>query len=354
MKISFRGVSKSRPEWPPQAAGLPHIALLLVLASTAVAQTNLTGGIEIVPVRGHIYMLAGAGGNITLSVGPDGVFEVDAGSPQMTDKVIAAVDQFTRDLAKAGQPLKSYPPPKPVRYLANTTISSDHTGGNLKIAEHGKTFTGGNVAADLNSGLANDNAAILATEKALVRLVEAKMPGNGQPTDTYVRDSLKLSHFFNGEGIELFSMPNATTDADSVVVFRGSDVISTGDVFDMTSFPYIDLAKGGSIQGVLAALNRLDQMAVAEFRTEGGTLFVPGHGRVGDLADLAYYRDMVTIIKDRIQWMMKKDMTLAQIKAAKPTEDWNDRFGKNPNWTPDMFVEAIYKGLNTPSNKAAR
>ena len=107
------------------------------------------------------------------------------------------------------------------------------------------------------------------------------------------------------------------------------------------------MAKGGSIQGELAALNRIDDLAEAEYRSEGGTFIIPGHGRFGDLADLAYYRDMCTIITDRIQYMMKKDMTLAQIKAAKPTEDWNDRFGKNPNWTPDMFVEAIYKGLSS-------
>jgi cyclase len=314
---------------------------ILGTATLATAQN-----IEIVPVRGHIYLLAGAGANITLSVGPDGVFMVDGGSPQMTDKVIAAVKQLTVDMAKEGQPLHSFPPPKPIRYLANTTISPDHTGGNVKIAEAGKTFTGGNVAADLNSGFANDDAAILSTEKAMLRLVEAKMPGNGQPTETYVRDNMKLSHFFNGEGVELIHMTDATTDGDSIVYFRGSDVIATGDVFDMTSFPYIDMAKGGSIQGVLAALNRLDDMAEAEFRTEGGTMFVPGHGRIGDLADLAYYRDMCTIIRDRVQWMMKKDMTLAQIKAAKPTEDWDGRFGKNPNWTPDMFVEAIYKGLS--------
>src|SRR5580658_5323116 len=320
----------------------------------ASAQNATNGTIEIVPVRGHIYLLAGAGANITLSVGPDGVFMVDGGSPQMTDKVIAAVRQLSIDLAKEGQPLHSYPPPKPIRYLANTTISPDHTGGNVKIAEAGKTFTGGNVAADLNSGLANDDAAILSTEKAMLRLVDAKMPGNGQPTETYVRDNMKLSHFFNGEGVELVHMRDATTDGDSVVWFRGTDVISTGDIFDMTSFPYIDMAKGGSIQGILAALNRLDDMAEAEFRTEGGTLFIPGHGRIGDLADLAYYRDMVTIIRDRVQWMMKKDMTLAQIKAAKPTEDWDGRFGKNPNWTPDMFVDAIYKGLSGKNQAAGK
>jgi len=322
-------------------------AIFLGTAALASAQFAANvGDIEIVPVRGHIYMLVGAGANITLSVGPDGVFMVDAGLPQMTDKVIAAVQKLSQDLQKAGQPLKSYPPPKPIRYLANTTISPDHTGGNVKIAEAGKTFTGGNVAADLNSGLANDNAAILSTEKAMLRLVEAKMPGNGQPTETYVKGVMKLSHFFNGEGIELVHMPDATTDGDSVVVFRGSDVISAGDIFDMSSFPYIDMAKGGTIQGELAALNRLDDMMEAEFRSEGGTLIIPGHGRFGDLADLAYYRDMVAIIRDRVQWMMKKDMTLAQIKAAKPTEDWDGRFGKNPNWTPDMFVEAIYKGLS--------
>jgi len=320
------------------------VTLFALFAPIAAPQSN-NPAIEIVPVRGHIYLLAGAGANIVLSAGPDGVFMVDDGAPRMSDKIVAAVNQLSRDLAKEGQPLKSYAPPKPIRYVANTTIATDHTGNNVEIARAGKTFTGGNVVADLNSGLANDNAAILATEKAMLRLVEAKMPGDGQPTDTYVRDSMKLSHFFNGEGITLFHMPNATTDGDSVVWFREADVIATGDVFDMTSFPYIDMAHGGSIQGVLAALNRLDDMAQAQFRTEGGTLFVPGHGRIGDLADLAYYRDMVTIIRDRVQWMMKKDMTLAQIKAAKPTEDWNDRYGRNPNWTPDMFVEAIYKGL---------
>src|SRR6202167_3172045 len=329
-------------------------AIVLSTAALASAQSAASGNIEIVPVRGHIYLLAGAGANITLSVGPDGVFMVDGGSPQMTDRVIAAVQQLSIDLAKEGQPQRSFPPPKPIRYLANTTISPDHTGGNVKIAEAGKTFTGGNVAADLNSGLANDDAAILSTEKAMLRLVEAKMPGNGQPTETYVRGNMKLSHFFNGEGIELIHMPDATTDGDSIVFFRGSDVISAGDIFDMTSFPLIDLAKGGSIQGVLAALNKLIEMSEAEFRSEGGTMLVPGHGRICDLADLAYYRDMVTIIRDRVQWMMKKDMSLAQIKAAKPTEDWDGRFGKNPNWTPDMFVDAIYKGLSGKNQAAGK
>lgn len=323
------------------------VLVLFGIAGLACAQNAPEGKIEIVPIRGHMYLLAGAGANITLSVGPDGVFMVDAGLPEMSDKVIAAVQELSRNITKEGQPLASYAPPKPIRYLANTSISPEHTGGNVKIAEAGKTFTGGNVAADLAAGFTNDDAAILATEKASLRMVDAKMPGNGQPTDTYVKGIMKLSHFFNGEGIELMHMPNATTDGDSIVWFRGSDVIAAGDIFDLTSYPFIDMAKGGSIQGVLAALNKMDEMSEAEFRTEGGTLVIPGHGRICDLADLAYYRDMVTIIRDRVQWMMKKDMTLAQIKAARPTEDWDGRYGKNPNWTPDMFVEAIYKGLSS-------
>ena len=115
---------------------------------------------------------------------------------------------------------------------------------------------------------------------------QAKAPGRALPTDTYFGDHLKLSHFFNGEGVVLYHAPAATTDGDSFVNFRRSDVIATGDFFRMSAYPMIDLEKGGSIQGVLAALNRIIDMSVAEFRTEGGTMFVGGHGRIGDLADL--------------------------------------------------------------------
>jgi len=162
---------------------------------------------------------------------------------------------------------------------------------------------------------------------------------------------MKLSHFFNGEGVVLYHAPAATTDSDSIVNFRRSDVFATGDVFRMAGFPKIDRDKGGSIQGVLAVLNRLIDMSVAEFRTEGGTLFVGGHGRVGDLADLTYYRDMSTIIRDRVQDLIKKGMTLPQVKAAKPAEDWEGRMGSDPTWTADMFVEAIYMGLTSPASK---
>jgi glyoxylase-like metal-dependent hydrolase (beta-lactamase superfamily II) len=341
------------------------LAVVVCLAvGASLAQQNRpqpgpdANGIEIVPVRGNIYLLTGAGANITLSVGRDGVFMVDTGTAGMADKVFAAIQRLTTELNTFRQPytredphaggsgtiLSSYTPPKPIRYIANTSIFPDHSGGNPRLAELGKTFTGGNVSGDVAN--AAEGAAVLAHENVLQRLSDAKMPFQGLPTETYFGNVMKLSHFFNGEGVELLHIPAASTDGDSIVYFRTSDVISAGDILTHESFPVIDMPKGGTVQGVLAGLNRILDMMVAEFRSEGGTFVIPGHGRICDTADVAYYRDMTTIIRDRIQDMIKKDMTLEQVKAAKPTQDWDGRFGSTSGpWTTDMFVEAVYKSL---------
>jgi glyoxylase-like metal-dependent hydrolase (beta-lactamase superfamily II) len=323
------------------------------------------GEVEVLPIRGNVFAIFGAGANIVVSVGSDGVMLVDAGRAGMTDKVLAAVQQLSREWAirNAPKPIgfgaesrssvadRNIPaPPKPIRYVINTSADPDHVGGNEKLRNAGHTFTGGNVAGNIAD--ATEGAAILAHENVLTRLAhtadgQTPTPADALPTDAYFVDFYKLSHYFNGEGIQLFHTPKAHTDGDSIVHFRGTDVIALGDLMSTGSYPVIDLAKGGTINGVLDGLNRVLDMSIAEFRLEGGTLMVPGHGRLVDSADVAYYRDMLTIIRDRVEDLIKKGRTLEQVKASRPSGDYDTEYGSTTGpWTTDQFIEAVYKTLS--------
>jgi len=333
------------------------------LASVAYAQQTNAATLPFWRVRGsNVYMIVGAGSNIAVQIGKDGVMMVDTGTAENADKVLATVKLIQNMTNQPPPPLNyahetrtsinfnSVEPPKPIRWIINTTIASDHIGGNETLSGSGDTISGGNVGA-----YAPEGAAIYAREELLARLSEpltSPKPGDKPvpfgmlPTDTFYQDQMRFSNFVNGEGIMLYHAPNATTDGDAMVYFRGSDVLVVGDVFRMDNYPVIDVAKGGTIQGVLDALNHILDLAIPEFREEGGTMVVPGHGRLADSADVGYYRDMCTIIKDRMQDMVNKGMTLAQVKAAKPTFDYDPRFGSTTGaWTTDMFVDAVYNTL---------
>ena len=310
------------------------LAMAAGVSGSAYAQQNSENAeLHILPVQGNIYMLVGAGGNITLSIGKDGILLVDTGLPQMSDKVLEAVRKLSD---------------KPIRYIINTHVHADHTGGNEKIAKAGSTIAGGNVVGDIGAS-AQQGATVIAHQAVLDRMSgptgsQPAMPSAAWPTDTYNAAEKEL--FFNGEAIQMFHVPAAHTDGDTIVFFRRSDVVSAGDLFVTTSYPIIDIDRGGNIQGVVKALNTILDITIPAEKQEGGTYVIPGHGRLCDEADVVEYRDMATIIRDRIQDMVKRGMTLEQVKAAKPTRDYDPRYGADTGfWTTDKFVEAVYKSF---------
>ena len=342
--------------WLAIAGGLLSAALGPV--SAAVAQ----GEIDVVHVNGPIYMIVGAGGNIAASVGLDGVLLVDSGSAEYSSDVFDTLQQIQARQTAGQRPSgpnwgaegrssvldnRNPPaPPKPVRYIINTGTSTDRIGGNAAIgAQHGVTYTGGNVAGTI--GDAGEGAAIWAHEAALFQLIARGLPFEALPTDTYYGSGTKLSHFFNGDGVRMVHMPAAQADGATLVHFNRSDVIVTGNFFSQTSYPIIDLQNGGTVDGVLSALNYVLELAIPEFRTEGGTMIVPAYGRLSDSADVGYYRDMVTIVRNNIEEMIRRGMSLRQVQVARPTKAYDARFGNTAgDWTAEMFVEAVYRSLS--------
>lgn len=304
--------------------------------------------IEALHVAGNVYVIAGAGGNVAVSTGGDGVVMVDSGAEPASEKVLTAIDQIDRTLRPAELPdsasrfsdtwqaTHAFSEPS-IRMIINTNDSPDHVGGNATIQ-----------ASSMFHPIAGQ--AIFAHEKVQSRMLQAT---NGVPDATYISDKYTLYRFFNNQAVQIFHMPNAITDGDSAVFFRRSDVIVTGDVYNSDIYPPIDVDRGGGIDGEIEALDKLVDMSVTEFMSQGGTLIIPGHGWVSDASDLGYYRDMMMIIRDRIQDMIKKGMTLEQVKAAKPTMDYDPEFGRQPGATA-KFVEAVYRSLKngkTPREK---
>jgi len=297
---------------------------------------NQSNGINTLRVRGNVYLLSGAGGNVVVQTGTNGILFVDSGAAQSTDQLIAAVE-------KIEGPANS---DRTIRYIIDTHMHADHTGGNERLAALGHTIAGGDVANLTDDS--REGAAVLAHQNVLERMSRADgsrpaAPFKSLPTDTYF--GLRKDLWVNDEAVVLFHPPAAHTDGDSMVFFRRTDVIATGDVFSTESYPVIDVAHGGTIQGEIDALNQILRLAVSGPKEEGGTLIIPGHGRVCDEADVVEYRDMVTIIRDRVQEMMQKGMTLEQIKAARPAMDYDPRYGRNQSWTTDNFLDAVYQGL---------
>jgi cyclase len=308
----------------------------IIAAAVGGVATYAQAELEVLQIRPNVYMIAGAGANITLQFGSDGAVVVDAGTSAQADAVVAAIKKLT---------------PQPIRYVIDTSADPDHVGGNEKVAKAGRTLFQTNNP--LGEGMTNGGAAaILSAEKVLTRMSAptgktSPFPTASWPTETY--DQKRKYMYLNGEGIEVLHQPSAHTDGDSIVFFRRSDVVAAGDVLDLTRFPVIDVARGGRVQGEIDALNRLVDLAIPSVplvSQDGGTYVVPGHGRLCDQLDVVDYRDMITIIRDRVQDLIKKGMTLDQIQAAKPTQGYTPRYGADSgSWTTRMFVDAVYQSL---------
>ena len=333
-----------------RCGGLPATFWILTLiltpwpagwAQRAVAQQPAGDGLEVVQIRPNFYVIGGAGGNVLAQIGPEGVIVVDSGSTDAAEGVLAAIRRVTT---------------LPIRYIINTSMDADHVGGNERLARSGLSILPGAVAA--GAGLGDDlltnagGASILAHENVLMRMSaptgeQAPFRAALWPTKTFAYRMYSM--YLNGEGIQIIHQPAAHTDGDTIVFFRRGDVIATGDIVDTTRFPFIDVSRGGSIQGEIDALNRLLDLSIHNLPLQwyaDRTLLVPGHGHVYDKLDLLEYRDAITVIRDRIQDLVDQNRTLAQVRAANPTLGYRSQYGSDSGpWTTDMFVEVVYNEL---------
>ncbi len=376
------GVKTIYPEYRNVMSGTTPLNSLSVPASRSAnevakriaEQAPRDGQVHVLPVQGNIYMLVADGTNITASIGRDGIAVVNTGAAQMSDKVLTALNELARAVVNPattnacfgancpGVPGWSSPffnaviaSPRPapgMRYVINTSAAPEHVGGNEKLAA-AATFKRAGGAAGFG-GAARDlgtSATIVAHDGVLAALSTPAgrtpaAPTAAWPSDTFFDEFHKLSEYVNGEPVILYSAPAANTDGDSFVFFRHSEVISAGNLMSTVSYPLIDADKGGSIQGVIDGLNSILDIAVAEYRAQGGTWVVPGRGRLSDTADVASYRNMLVVIRDRVRDLKQKGRTLEQVRAARPTLDFDGRYGATTGpWTTDMFVSAVYRTL---------
>jgi glyoxylase-like metal-dependent hydrolase (beta-lactamase superfamily II) len=302
-------------------------ALALLFAAAASAQD----GLEVLPVQGNVYLIVGPGGNTTVQVGHEAVVIVDTQTAAVSAEVLDIVSQLSA---------------KPIRHIILTSADADHTGGNEAISRAG-TYV--RLIDSFDPRGSSTNAAIMSHVNVLARMSgptgqDPAAPADAWPTDTYFTDEWAL--FVNGEAIRLLHVPEAHTDGDTMVFFRRSDVISAGDIFNMDSYPVFDTSRGGGITGIIEGLNMILDIAIAGENQEGGTVIVPGHGRLSDETDVVNYRDMVTIIRDRVQASIDEGKTLEEVQAARPTRDYDGRYANDSSgWTGEEFVEAVYRDL---------
>jgi glyoxylase-like metal-dependent hydrolase (beta-lactamase superfamily II) len=297
----------NRPQRPAQALGA---------APPAATSLHVAGQVWLVTVGGH---------NVAVQVGSEGVLVVNPGPEEVADALLAEIAKIA--------------PNQRVRIVVDTNDDATHVGGNAKLA------TGPTPAAQ--------RAAVIAHENASLRMATAGLSDRHSPTDTFFRGTREL--YFNGEPIDIIHAPAATSDADVLVFFRKSDVVVAGSVIEDLTYPVIRTGDGGTVNGTLEALNDILDLTIAEWRAQGGTRVIGNRGRIYDEGDVAEYRDMLTIVRDRVQDAIGKGLTLAQVQAARLARDYDGRYAAAAGpVAPDEFVATVYRSLSAADKNAAQ
>lgn len=290
------------------------------------AQVQAPAAIEVLRAQGNVFLLATAAGNTAVQVGQDGPLVVDTQAAALGTELLGAIATLS---------------PRPIRHVVLTSGGAQQAGAAAALSTAGRYVR---VIDSIDPRGGDVRASIIAHLNVLGAMTAANVPSASWPTDTYFTGEWSL--FSNGEAVQLFHVPAAHSDGDTIVFFRRSDVIVTGAIFDAAGFPRFDPVRGGGIAGVIEGLNRVLDIAVPGENQEGGTVVIPGRGRLSDETDVANYRDMVTIVRDRVRDMAARGMSLDAVRRAKPTADYDGLFGGQREWTSEMFVDAVYRDVS--------
>jgi len=285
------------------------LALLVVLATV---QNFDTVQVRTIKAGEGVYMLTGLGGNIGVSSGPDGVILVDDQYAPLTEKIRAALAGLN---------------PGPIRFILNTHWHFDHTGGNENFGKGGVVI------------VAHENVRRRMSAEQFMTSFPQVVPASPSGALPVVTFTDAVTFYYNGDSISAFHVPPAHTDGDVIVWFRHANVIHMGDTFFNGRYPLVDLASGGSSDGFITAADRV--LALSDANTK----IIPGHGPLGDRVALQAFRTMMTTVRERIKQAIAAGRTLDQVKAAKPTADFDAVWG-NGRITPTLFVEILYQDLS--------
>jgi glyoxylase-like metal-dependent hydrolase (beta-lactamase superfamily II) len=342
--LAFAGqaiAAEGAPQAPQPGPGDP---VNLYAPGVDVYASHANGEIHPWHAHGQVWLMAGEPGdsNVTVQVGEEGLLVVDTGTAGLAPKLLAQIQRLAQEHGKDQQA---------IRLVVNTNGQADHIGGNAVVSAAGSQLVSGEELPQ-QSVFGSKGAEVLAHQNVLMRLVAEAAAGTAYssralwPTDT--EDFDVYNSYFNGEAVQLYHPHEASTDGQLMALFRQSDVIAAGDVVDMDTYPIIDVARGGSIDGELVALNKVIEMSVPAGHSEGGTVIIPGHGHLCDVSDVAQYKVMVTIIRNRVQFYKNQGKTLQQILALDPSSDYDQRWGATGGaWTTRDFITAVYKTLPT-------